>query len=234
MNVEIWKNQLNSVSSPEKAKILSRFFKTGKGEYGEGDIFIGITVPQNRSISKSFYSLSLSEISDMLNEPIHEYRLAALLALIEKFKKSNPKIQKEIVGLYLASTGKINNWDLVDLSCPQIIGEYVLKNNLYEIIYDLSNSTHLWEQRISIVSTIRFIRNGKFDTTLKIAGKFLSHDHDLIQKASGWMLREVGKKDEATLTGFLNRYYTMMPRTTLRYAIERLDKEAKSFYMKRK
>lgn len=234
MNVEIWKNQLNSVASPDKAKILSGFFKTGKGEYGEGDIFIGITVPQNRAISKNFYSLSLPEISEMLNEPVHEYRLAALLALIEKLKKSNSETRKNIVGLYLASTDKINNWDLVDLSCPQIIGEYVLNNDSYEIIYGLSDSSHLWEQRISIVSTIRFIRNGKFDMTLEIAGKFLSHEHDLIQKATGWMLREVGKKDESTLIGFLDRYSAVMPRTTLRYAIERLDKEAKSFYMKRK
>lgn len=233
MNVAIWKNQLNNVSSAEKAKILSGFFKTGKGQYGEGDIFIGVTVPQNRAISKNFHSLSISEISKMLREPIHEYRLAALLALIEKFKK-NPESQKEIVDLYLANTDKINNWDLVDLSCPQIIGEYVLKNNSYEIIDNLSNSSKLWEQRIAIVSTIRFIRNGKFDMTLKIAGKYLSHEHDLIQKASGWMLREVGKKDEAALTGFLNEYYNIMPRTTLRYAIERLDKEVKSHYMKRK
>lgn len=234
MNVEIWKNKLNSVSSSKKAEILSKFFKTGKGSYGEGDIFIGITVPRNRAISKNFYLLALPEIYEMLKDPVHEYRLAALFALIEKYKKGNTEIQKHIVDLYLANTDKINNWDLVDLSCPQIIGDYVLKNNSCEIIYNLSNSIHLWEQRIAIVSTIRLIRNGKYDTTLKIAEKYLSHKHDLIQKATGWMLREVGKKDEKTLINFLEQYYTIMPRTMLRYAIERLSQEAKSYYMKKK
>lgn len=228
-----WQDQLLKNSNPGKIKILSSFFKSGKGEYGEGDKFIGLNVPINRKISKQFYNLPFSEIEKMLCSPIHEFRLAALLALVERYRKNKKTASaiKQIVDFYLSHTANINNWDLVDLSAPQIIGQYMLDTDCYEISERLVFSDNLWEQRISIVATYTLIKAGKHDLTLRLAKILLSHKHDLIHKATGWMLREVGKRDINALTTFLDTFAPKMPRTALRYAIEKLDSETRKHYM---
>lgn len=228
---EIWKKEITSKSNPEKAKILSGFFKTGKGQYGEGDIFLGLTVPQNREIAKKHFYASFDTISELLQSPIHEFRISALFALVIKFKKHKEEQKRiEIVKFYLSHTYYINNWDLVDLSCGYILGEYML-NHPHDILIKLSNSKNMWEQRIAIVSTITLIRNKQFDTTLYLAEKYLNHTHDLIHKATGWMLREMGKQDADILRNFLNKHAQNMPRTTLRYAIEKFTPEERKKYL---
>lgn len=228
---ENWKNEILKKANPEKAKILSGFFKTGKGQYGEGDIFLGLTVPQNREIAKKYYNASLETILELLQSPYHEFRASALFALVLQFKKNKDKSTRhEIVDFYLSQTRYINNWDLVDLSCEYILGEYLL-NHPHDILFTLSDSSNMWEQRIAIVSTLTFIRNNQFKTTLILAEKYLSHTHDLIHKATGWMLREVGKRDIETLKNFLNTHVQNMPRTTLRYAIEKLTQEERLKYL---
>lgn len=251
------KKDLQELANPEKAELLQRFFKTGKGHYGEGDVFLGITVPEQRKIAKKYTDLSLKEIQELILSEIHEYRLVSLLILIEKYKKSKDK--KEIFEFYLKNTKKINNWDLVDLSAPNIVGDFLLDKDK-NILYKLAKYENLWEKRISIVSTFAFIRNNQFDDTLKIAEILLNDakkskifgatkskavpmhrqhkdfagNHDLIHKAVGWMLREVGKRDEEKLEEFLKKYYKDMPRTMLRYAIERFDEEKRKKYLKGK
>lgn len=227
-----YKDALRTVMQPEKKKVLSGFFKSGKGEYGEGDIFIGVTVPDNRTIAKSFREMPLSEIELLLHDPIHECRLGALLCLIEKYKKADEPLREEIYRLYTTNTAYINNWDLVDLSAAQIVGEHLASRD-HAPLYRFANSSLLWEQRISIVATWRWIRNGQFNDTLAIADILLLHPHDLIQKAVGWMLREVGKCDKKTLTTFLDSRYTRMPRTMLRYAIEKFSADERAHYMKK-
>lgn len=228
---ENWKNEILQMANPEKAKILSGFFKTGKGEYGEGDVFLGLTVPQSRDIAKKYYNASLDTISEILQSPYHELRASALFALVIRFKKNKDEFsRREIVDFYLGHTRYINNWDLVDLSCSYILGEYLL-NQSHDILLSLSDSTCLWEQRIAIVSTHTFIKNNFFDTTLTLAEKYLSHSHDLIHKATGWMLREVGKRDIEVLRTFLNTHVEKMPRTTLRYAIEKFSQEERKSYL---
>ena len=228
---ENWKNEILQMANPEKAKILSGFFKTGKGEYGEGDIFLGLTVPQNRDIAKKYYNASFETFSELLRSPYHEFRASALFALVLRFKKiKEESSRREIVDFYLRHTRYINNWDLVDLSCSYILGEYLLHRS-HDILLSLSNSSCMWEQRIAIVSTHAFIRNDRFDTTLMLAEKYLSHSHDLIHKATGWMLREVGKRNVEVLLTFLNTHAHKMPRTTLRYAIEKLSPEERQSYL---
>lgn len=232
-NVKIWQEELRQAANPGKIGILSSFFKTGKGEYGEGDLFIGLTVPLNRSISRKYHNEPHEALSAMLTSPIHEFRLAALLALVERARKAKTDVvrHKAIADFYLAHTDHINNWDLVDLSAPQIIGEYMVAAGSCEIAYRLARSSRMWEQRIGIVSTFTLIKHGHFDATLRIAEQLLTHRHDLIHKATGWMLREVGKRDEATLAAFLDAHCTSMPRTALRYAVERLDPTTRKHYM---
>ncbi len=220
------------VANPEKAKILSGFFKTGKGEYGEGDIFIGVQVPLIRSIAKQYFDTPLDELSTLLHSPIHEIRLASLLCMIEHFNKGDTPLRAKIYHCYLTNTAHINNWDLVDLSAPQIVGGY-LEHLDHAPLYRLANSSCLWEQRIAIVSTLRWIRKGKFDDTLRIADLLLQHNHDLIRKAVGWMLREVGKRDKELLCQFLDTRHKRMPRTMLRYAIEHFSTEERKHYMQR-
>lgn len=231
MSADIWKNELQAMASPEKAKILSGFFKTGKGEYGEGDIFIGLTTPQNRSVAKRHINDPFEVISEMLHSPIHEHRISAVFALVYRYERcKKDDARKEIVDFYLAHTAHINNWDLVDLSCHYILGDY-LCDRQHDILFALSDSTNLWEQRIAIVSTLMFIRRGHFDTTLALAEKYLTHTHDLIHKATGWMLREVGKRDTDVLRTFLNANAHRMPRTALRYAIEKFSPLERSHYL---
>ena len=228
---EIWQNQLRAVANPDKVKILSSFFKTGKGEYGEGDIFIGVTVPLNRTIARNYISAPFSVYTLMLSSQVHEFRLAALLALVLRFKKCKDYASRsEIVHFYLSHTAHINNWDLVDQSCPYILGEWTLSHG-DQCLHTLSHSTNMWEQRIAIVSTLTHIRNGHFHTALTLAERFLPHTHDLMHKATGWMLREVGKRNADALHAFLRLHTPHMARTTLRYAIERLSPTLRSHYL---
>lgn len=230
------KQDLQKLANPQKAKIFMRFFKTGKGEYGEGDKFLGLTVPQQRKILKKYLTISLKDLRQLLQSEIHEYRLAALLILVYKFNKakaiSQLAEQKEIFNFYLKHTKFINNWDLVDLSAKDIIGQYVLDNpEEKSIIYNLAKSTNLWEKRISIIATFAFIKKDKFKETLKIAKMLLKDKHDLIHKAVGWMLREVGKKNQQLEEEFLSKYYRKMSRTMLRYAIEKFDLKKREYYL---
>ncbi|MFI3239751.1 MAG: DNA alkylation repair protein [Bacteroidales bacterium] len=235
MTTTKWRNQLREVASASKAKQLSRFFKTGKGQYGEGDIFIGMTVPQNRAISENYYYLTFVEIHELLTDPIHEFRLAALIALVKKYKVSDETTKQEIVKFYTTNYHHYNNWDLVDLSAPYILGDYSLNyDKEHTLIKGMSDSGNLWGERVAIVSTLGLIRGGEFGQTLELCRKFINHKHDLIHKAMGWMLREVGKRDIECLRNFLNEYTPQLPRTTLRYAIERMEKNERELYMKRK
>jgi 3-methyladenine DNA glycosylase AlkD len=228
--------EIEKLKNPEKAKLLQRFFKTGKGEYGEGDIFLGIAVPESRKIVKQFSDLLLRDIQILLDSKIHEKRFIALLILVKQFERANKikdeKEQKGIFEFYLKNTKDINNWDLVDLSAPRIIGMYLLDKDK-SILYKLAKSNNLWEKRISILSTFWFIKENRFEDAIKLAEILLNDQHDLMHKAVGWMLRETGKKDKKVLINFLNKHYKIMPRTMLRYSIERLSKEEKKFYMKK-
>ena len=217
---------LKEKSNPSKANLLQRFFKTGRGEYGEGDIFLGIIVPEQRKIAKEFNDLTMKDIDELLNSNIHEQRMIGLFVLIKQYervcKDKNEELRKEIFNFYLKNAHKnnINNWDLVDLSAPNIVGNYLIDKDR-EILYELAKSSNLWEKRIAILSTAAFIRLGEFKDTLEISEILLRDLHDLIHKAVGWMLREVGKRDVHVLEGFLKKNYKKMPRTMLRYAIEK-------------
>jgi methionine-S-sulfoxide reductase len=220
---------LRAYSDEEKKEILPRFFKTGKGQYGEGDRFMGVTVPNTRKVAKSAAGLSSDVVEMLLESPWHESRLCALLILIEKYRKD----PETIVTFYLNHTRWVNNWDLVDLSAPYILGDYLVKREDRSILYELAQSPVMWEQRISVVSTLMLIRNGQFEDTMRLAQKLLSASHDLMQKAVGWMLREVGKRDKGLLQSFLEKHKSQMPRTMLRYAIEKFSPEERAYYMKR-
>lgn len=224
--------ELLKLKNEEEAKHLMRFFKTQKGEYGEGDIFLGVRVPQTRKIVKKYFNqTSLRELQEMLNSKYHEIRLCALLMMVELFQKTDNK--KEIVNLYISNVKNINNWDLVDLTAHKIIGEYYLITNDDSIIRDLANSSHLWSERIAIVSQWSILRQGKFDLLIELCEKFLNHKHDLMHKAVGWMLREAGKKDMNILIQFLDKYSKIMPRTALRYSIEKLSIAQRQHYMQK-
>ena len=233
MNAEFIINELQSVGTPEKAAHLQKFFKTGPGQYGEGDIFIGVVVPHTRGIAKANLQTPSTEIHKLLKSKFHEARLCALLILTERFKKAAEKDRKEIYEFYLKNASCVNNWDLVDLSCPTVVGEYLLDKDR-DILYELAQSKCLWEQRIAIVSTYAFIRKNDFFDTISLSERLFTHKHDLMHKAVGWMLREVGKRDRDTLTGFLEENATKMPRTSLRYAIEHYQELERQYFLKKK
>ena len=235
MTAEFVLSELQSVGSPEKAAHLSRFFKTGPGQYGEGDRFLGVVVPQTRSIAKANKAMPLDELQRLLDSPWHEARLCALLVLVYRFQdKKTPEAEREkMYRFYLKNTRRCNNWDLVDLSCRDIVGEYLV-NRDRSVLYELAASDNLWEQRISIVCTWAFIRRSDFTDTLVLAERLMTHKHDLMHKAVGWMLREVGKRDRDTLTDFLERYATQLPRTALRYAIEHYPEDRRQYFLKMK
>jgi 3-methyladenine DNA glycosylase AlkD len=216
-------------ANPKKAKLLQRFFKTGKGEYGEGDVFLGLTVPISRKIAIQFKNLAFVDIKSLLNSKIHEERLIALLILVHNFEK-HPEKRESIFDFYLANTKNINNWDLVDLSAPRIVGAY-MKDKERDLLYELTNSSNLWEKRIAIISTAWFIRNNDFKDTLAISELLINDKHDLIHKAVGWMLREIGKHDKSVLVAFLKKHYKAMPRTMLRYAIEKFPENKRKAYL---
>lgn len=258
--------ELTSLRDRERARASAWFFKTGKGQYGEGDVFLGIDVPTQRKIAKKYIGLSLADVQKLLKNEIHEFRLVALFILVLKYTRADEKGKKEIVDFYLKNAKRVNNWDLVDSSAGYILGDYLYHkchpersegsrkdssaparnasqrvaggspqndNNEKAILYKLAESENIWERRIAIISTQGFIRRNQYDDTLKIAEILINDKHDLIHKAVGWMLREVGKKDLNTLCGFLDRHYKNMPRTMLRYAIEKFEKDKKEFYMKK-
>lgn len=232
--IEKIKKDLRQFASPEKAKVLQRFFKTKKGQYGEGDVFIGVKVPETRSVAKKYVDLGFNEIQELLNSQIHEERLLALVILNLKFKKAKSKIEKRFIfEFYLKNTNRINNWDLVDLSAPNIVGEF-LQNEDTSVIRQLASSKNIWERRIAIVSTFPFIKKRNFGETLFISDVLLKDEHDLIHKAVGWMLREVGKQNKNVLELFLEQRYKEMPRTMLRYAIEKFPEEERKKWLKRK
>ncbi len=226
------RNEVKIIASKERAAVSRRFFKTGKGQYGEGDVFVGITVPQCRSLAKKYNICTLEELETLLQSKIHEERLIVLLILVEQFDIASDPMKKQIYDFYLKNTFYINNWDLVDLSADKIVGSYLL-DKPKNILVELATSENIWRRRIAMLATYNFIKNKSYTDALNIA-KILLHDkHDLIQKAVGWMLREIGKRDEATEKKFLDKYHREMPRTTLRYAIERFPSDVRKKYMLR-
>ncbi|MDR0830961.1 MAG: DNA alkylation repair protein [Prevotellaceae bacterium] len=231
------KNELFVLSDEQKREFLPYFFKTKEGQYGFGDKFIGVVVPKQRALVKKYKTLQLSEIQILLNDEYHECRLTALLFLVENFKnaKKDLALQKKIYNFYIANYQRINNWDLVDLTAPNIVGEYLLDKNSDELI-TFAHSENLWLQRISIVATYTFIRQNRFEQTFEIAKILLNHPHDLIHKAVGWMLREAGKRDYDAELEFLleNDRYKTMPRTMLRYAIEKFNEPLRQDFLKGK
>lgn len=228
------KEALVTLSIPEKAEFFPKFFKTGKGEYGEGDLFLGVKVPDQRSVAKEFYArISMEELSKLLSSQYHEHRLTALFMLISKFEKTKDKaVKDEIVEFYLNHLQHINNWDLVDSSCYKILGRYAFENQKDELLRTLSHSEEMWHKRIAVVGTMHYVKKGSFDLTKEFVTKNLKHTHDLMHKANGWLLREMGEKNEAELINFLNKHYKEMPRTSLRYAIEKLDEDLRQDYLK--
>lgn len=226
------KKELEDYIDPVKREYLPKFFKTGKGQYGEGDKFLGVVVPNTRIVAKKHKDVSFEVVAELLQSEWHECRLCALLMMVERFKKSDEKERENIYRFYLSQTKHINNWDLVDLSAPYIVGDY-LKDKSRDDLYRLAESNLLWEQRIAVVATVTLIRNNDFIDILRLAELLLQHKHDLIQKAVGWMLREMGKKDRDLLLQFLDKYSKVMPRTMLRYSIEKLTEAERKYYMKR-
>jgi 3-methyladenine DNA glycosylase AlkD len=234
MRVSEIKRQLRSLADPEKAQGLQRFFKTGPGQYGEGDRFLGIQVPKLRRVAKANMSLAPDRVVKLLMSAIHEERMTALLIWTYEFTRSvrpDDVACDRIFQLYMAHTAWINNWDLVDVSAPSIVGGYLFEKAKAPL-YTLAESDNLWERRIAMVATLAFIRRDWFEETLAIAELLLLDRHDLIHKATGWMLREVGKRDQGVMEGFLIRHYQQMPRTMLRYAIERLPEKRRQDYLK--
>lgn len=219
-------------ADPKRAKLLQGFFKTGAGEYGEGDFFLGITVPQLRKLAKQFTDLSFSELRRLLCREEHEARLIALLILVRQFQKSAEPERTKIFDFYCANFKAINNWDLVDLSAPYIAGAYLYENRQQQrLLKQWARSKNLWQRRIAIIATAYFIREGAFTPTLQLATLLLNDPEDLLHKAVGWMLREVGKRDLACEERFLKRHLKRLPRTTLRYAIERFPEKKRLRYL---
>jgi 3-methyladenine DNA glycosylase AlkD len=231
--IEAIQSQLVSLSNPEDAVFLQRFFKTGPGQYGEGDIFRGIRVPVLRSLSKNHQNISLKFVEQLLCSAYHEDRLLALLILVRKYTHTDETEQAGIYTLYLDNTRFINNWDLVDTSAEHIVGAY-LNDKSREPIYRLARSICLWERRIAILATFHYIKRGNFDDTLRVAEILLPDKEDLIHKAVGWMLREIGKREMQKEEVFLQAYHRQMPRTMLRYAIEKFPQEKRLGYLKKK
>ena len=225
-------NRLQALSDAEKREIFPKFFKAGKGEYGEGDRFLGVTVPNIRAIAKLHKDISIEEIRELIRSEWHEVRLCALIIMVEKSKKKDEALRKELFNLYLSQTKRINNWDLVDLSCRFIIGEYLLDKSR-DILYQLAQSPLLWDNRIAIVSTYAFIRKGQLEDTYALSDLMMQHPHDLMHKAIGWMLREAGKRNPERLYDYVMSHRADMPRTMLRYAIEKFSPKERAILMKR-
>jgi 3-methyladenine DNA glycosylase AlkD len=233
MPVHKIKKKLKPLSSQEKGRVLQRFFKTGPGEYGEGDVFIGVKVPDLRKVARDLQDIAINDVIVLLESAIHEERLLALLILVRKYVKGNETAKNEIYKLYLKKTKFINNWDLVDVTAHHIIGDYLMDKDKAPL-YKLAKSEDLWERRIAVLATFYFIKHEKYEEILKIAKILLTDKEDLIHKAVGWMLREIGKKDMGTEETFLKQHYKNMPRTMLRYAIEKFPEPKRQKYLKGK
>jgi 3-methyladenine DNA glycosylase AlkD len=227
------RKMLQSSSDPEKAAFLPKFFQAVPGGYGEGDRFIGVSVPAQRRIARKYYrAISPGELEELIRDPVHECRLTALFILILKFEKAaGEQEREELAGFYLENLPFVNNWDLVDSSAYKLLGAYLYDKDR-DLLYQLARSGELWRQRVSIIATLYFIRNNDFSDTLKLAGILLNHEHDLIHKAVGWMLREVGNRSFKAEYAFLEENYRQMPRTALRYAIEKFEPELRKKFLK--
>lgn len=225
-------SDLKNLANQEKAQVLQRFFKTGKGQYGEGDIFWGITVPEQRKLAKKYLDLDLTEIKKLITNKVHEQRLTGLLVLTYQYEKAVLPKKETIFNFYLKNKQYVNNWDLVDVTTPKIVGDYLLNDkNQQSQVWPLIKSENIWDRRIAILSTFPFIKNKQFLPIIDLATKVLEDQHDLIHKASGWMLREMGKIDQQQLISFLDKNSKKMPRTMLRYSIEKLEPTLKKKYM---
>jgi 3-methyladenine DNA glycosylase AlkD len=225
--------RLESLADEPTAGILRRFFKTGPGEYGQDDRFRGIRVPVLRKLCREFRHAGVEVISELLESPWHEDRMLALLLLIERYRASSESSREALYEFYCTRTDRVNNWDLVDLSAPCVVGRHLHTRDRSRL-YRFAESTSLWERRIAIVSTFHFIRNNDFSDTIALAERLLADPEELLHKATGWMLREVGKRDQPLLEAFLDHYATIMPRTALRYAIERLPEDERRAYLLRR
>ena len=230
MNLREFRRRIKKESNKQQAMSLQWFFKTGAGEYGEGDVFAGIKMPVQRKIAKEFKNLNYNDIKELLCSKIHEERMIGLLILQGKYENGDENEKEKVFKFYIRNKKGINNWDLVDISAPKIVGEHLL-NRDKKLLYKFAQSKNLWERRIAILSTFTFIRAGKFETTFKISDILLDDDHDLIHKAVGWMLRETGKKDLSAEEKFLKPRYKKMPRTMLRYAIEKFPEVKRKKYL---
>ncbi len=230
MKAEQARADLNKLVDPKRAAFAARYFKTGPGEYGHGDVFLGLTAPQLRSLAKRYKDLSLDEVGKLLESPIHDERAFAVIVLVNQAKKASAAQATAIYRFYLSHLKWVNNWDLVDISCRAIVGNYLLDKDR-SVLYRLAKSKIMWERRVAIVSTFAFINAGELADTYKLAELLLADQEDLMHKAVGWALRETGKKDEAALRSFLDKHIGNMPRTTLRYAIERFDPVTKQEYL---
>lgn len=224
------KADLRALANPEKAAFFQGFFKTGPGQYGEGDQFLGIAVPPQRIIAQKYRQLPPDETEKLVQDPFHECRLTGLIIWTNQARRAGEENRKLIFERYLQNRPFVNNWDLVDTSCPEIIGKYLL-NKDRGVLYELAQTNHLWSQRIAMVSTLAFIRKNQFQDTFQLAELLLSHRHDLMHKAVGWMLREVGKKNSDALEEFLHDHAGRFPRTALRYAIERFEPARRKYYL---
>jgi 3-methyladenine DNA glycosylase AlkD len=231
MTIQQIKKRLKQLANKEKAEILQRFFKTGPGEYGEGDVFIGVKVPDLRKVAKNFQYIGIKDVIILLESAIHEERLLALLILVSKYVKGNETAKKEIYKLYLKKTTFINNWDLVDVTAQHIVGDYLMDKNKSPL-YRLTKSKDLWERRIAVMATFCFIKRERYEDTLKISKILFNDKEDLIHKAVGWMLREIGKRNMVIEETFLKQHYKEMPRTMLRYAIEKFPEPKRQQYLK--
>ena len=231
MHANIIIDELKSFATEDRRKTNKWFFKTGPGEYSEHDQFIGVRMPQIRGVAKKYFKvIKFNEINQLISHPVHEIRHCALIILVNKYQSGN---KEEVFNYYLNNLGSVNNWDLVDTTSPHIIGNFIFNHQeKISLLYEWANSNDLWERRIAIVSTFAFIRHGEFTPTLKISKLLLNDQQDLIHKAVGWMLREVYKKDEAVVKLFLRENYAQLPRTTLRYAIERMQEDERQRYLK--
>lgn len=223
-------DEIKSFSTPEGAKRRASFFKTGRGEYAEGDLFLGVDSPSLRKIAKKYFkTVSYADLQKMLESPYHEIRVGAVFILVLMFQHGSEEERKKIFDFYMENIRYINNWDLVDVSAPYIVGPVAFENE--SVLFSLAKSCRLWEERVSVVATLYFIKQNRFDVTLSLGEYFLTHRHDLMHKAVGWMLREVGKRDEKVLCDFLDKHINQMPRTMLRYAIERFSEDKRRRYL---
>lgn len=223
-------DEIKSFSTPEGAKRRASFFKTGRGEYAERDLFLGVDSPSLRKIAKKYFkAVSYADLQKMLESPYHEIRVGAVFILVLMFQHGSEEERKKIFDFYMENIRYINNWDLVDVSAPYIVGPVAFENE--SVLFSLAESGRLWEERVSVVATLYFIKQNRFDVTLSLGEYFLTHRHDLMHKAVGWMLREVGKRDEKVLCDFLDKHINQMPRTMLRYSIERFPEDKRRRYL---